>query len=301
MKRIIRYLPVVILVTFISTAALGQTESDVTAPAAPADPAAEENSAIGLNIDFGIATHYNFRGLNVFTDSTQQATKPAFFPSITQSFGETGLYAGYWGAFQINGDNRGEVVAGALGHEQDLYVGFDRSFAKNDMLTFSALVTYFFYPFAESGDVALPSYIEPLLGFSVATAVDIGISVSYFIGLDDLTSPYTHLYIKPSVGKSFTFSDRLGLDLGLGVGFKVWNDDDTADAGNTVDVAFDVGVPISVAGSFYVSPGISMVWTNLEGRADTGDVDENGDAITRDYNAGDQGFVVASVHFGADF
>lgn len=289
-----------LVVTLATSQAFGQTDAEASA-SAPAPAPAAEDETIGMNIDFGVATHYNFRGLNVFQSSSQQETKPAFFPSVTQSFGSTGLYLGYWGAFQINGDNRGDLVAGALGHEQDVYVGWDKSFGPGEMLTFSAMATYFFYPFAGDDDVALPSYVEPLLGFGVSTFVDLGVSVSYFIGLDDLTSPYTHLYIKPSVGKSFSFSDKVGMDLGLGVGFKVWSDDDTADAGNTVDVAFDVAVPIAVAGSFYVSPSISMVWTNLEGEADTGEVDADGDPITRDYNAGDQGFVVAAINFGADF
>lgn len=292
-------IPAVILVTLFANVAFAQTEEADAAPA-------EEESSAGVNVDFGIATAYNFRGLNVFAENSPQDRKPAFFPSITKSFGDTGLYLGYWGAFQINGTNRGDVVAGALGHEQDVYVGWDKSFGPSDMLTFSAALTYFFYPFAEDDDVKLPSYLEPLVGFSVGTFVDLGVTVSYFAGLDDLTKPYSHLYIKPSVGKSFSFGDKLGLDLGFGAGFKVWNDDETDAGGNTVDLAFDVAVPIAVAGSFYVAPSIQMVWTNLEGdiTEDSGTVDADGNPImttVREMNAGDQGFIVGAINFGADF
>ncbi|MBN2341008.1 MAG: hypothetical protein JXX29_06045 [Deltaproteobacteria bacterium] len=287
----------------VEEAAPAEEAAATEAPAAEAAPAeeAEEESSAGVAIDFGLATAYNFRGLNVFMENGQQDRRPAFFPSISKSFGDTGLYLGYWGAFQINGQNRGDVVAGALGHEQDVFLGWDKSFGPDDMMTFSAAFTYFFYPFAENDDVKLPGYIEPLLGFSLSTVVDLGLSVSYFIGLDDLTEPYTHLYIKPTIGKSFSFGETYGLDIGFGAGFKVWKDDETDEGGNTVDLSFNVAVPVALEGPFYVSPSISMVWTNLEGEVDTGEVDAAGDPITRDMNAGDQGFIVGAINFGAEF
>ena len=253
-------IPAVILITLLST---------ISANIAFAEEEAAEAKTVGVNVDLGFATIYNFRGDNVFDDGKQMDQNGAFFPSVTWNIGETGLYVGYWGAYQLSGDSLSVNVTGALGHEQDLYLGWDKSFGPDDMLTFSAAFTYFFYPFAtielEDGTVVdNPSIVEPLLGFSIFSAVDLGITVSYFAGIDDATKTLSHLYVKPSIGKSFSFGERFGLDMSLGAGFKVWTDEDGPED-NTVDLAFDFALPIALEGSLYAAPSVSLAWTNLNG------------------------------------
>jgi hypothetical protein len=271
-------IPAVILITLLST---------ISANIAFAEEEAAEAKTYGVNVDLGFATLYNFRGFNTFQEDGQMDQNGAFFPSVTWGIGDTGLYIGYWGAYQLSGDNISANVSGALGHEQDLYIGWDKSFGPDDMLTFSAAFTYFFYPFAsvetEDGTVENPSIIEPLLGFSVSSAIDLGISISYFAGVDDATKTLSHMYFKPSIGKSFSFGERFGLDMSLGAGFKIWTDEDGPED-NTVDLAIDFALPIALEGSLYAAPAISLAWTNLDG-----------------VPAGDEYMVYGGLNIGADF
>ena len=267
-------IPAVILITLFTNVAFAQ------------DDAAEESSA-GINVDLGFATIYNFRGLNSFAEESQMDQNGAFFPSVTWAIGDSGVYVGYWGAYQLSGNNITDNVYGALGHEQDLYVGYDKSFGADDMMTLSLAFTYFFYPFATENVAGAenPSIIEPLVGFSVATGVDLGLSLSYFAGVDDATKSLSHLYIKPSIGKSVSFGERFGLDMGVGVGFKVFTDSDLEDkTSNAVDLAIDFAMPIALEGSLYAAPSVSLAWTNLE-----------------DTPAGEEYMVYMGLNVGADF
>ncbi|MBN2529801.1 MAG: hypothetical protein JXR76_25645 [Deltaproteobacteria bacterium] len=271
-------IPAVVLITLFTNVAI-------------AEEAAEEKS-YGVNVDLGFATIYNFRGVNTFAEDSQMDQNGAFFPSVTWSIGETGLYLGYWGAYQLSGNNISENVTGALGHEQDLYIGWDKSFGPDDMMTFSVAFTYFFYPFAKglanNGDeINNPSIVEPLVGFSLSSVVDLGLTLSYFAGVDDSTSGLTHLYIKPSIGKSVSFGERFGLDMGFGAGFKVWKEDIDD---NVVDLSFDFALPIALEGSLYASPSVSLAWTNFE-KTETG----------AKIPAGKEYMVYAGLNIGADF
>jgi len=256
---------------------------DATAPAA--------EKSYGVGIDMTVASIYNFRGINVFKEDAQMDSHAAFFPSINWAILNTGLYVGYWGAYQLSGDNRRDVIRNALGHEQDLFVGYDKGF-KDDLLTLSTAFTYYFYPFASEAvnGSKNPSLIEPLIGVSLATKIDFGLNLSFFAGLGDM-DVYSHLYIKPWMGKSFSFGEAFGMDLGLSAGFKVWTDEATREAGNNVvDIAFNAGFPISMPDGFYVTPAISAAWTNLHTNAD------GTKALV-----GDEYMVYGSLSAGAEF
>ena len=274
-------IPEVILITLLST---------ISASVAFAEEDTAEAKTYGVNVDLGFATIYNFRGFNTFQEDSQMDQNGGFFPSVTWSIADSGLYIGYWGAYQLSGDNISDNVTGALGHEQDLYIGYDKSFGADDMFTFSAAFTYFFYPFATvvidaDNTVDNPSIIEPLLGFSIASVVDLGLNISYFAGVDDATKSLSHLYIKPSIGKSFSFGERFGLDMSLGAGFKVWTGEEgEKPEDNTVDLAFDFALPIALEGSLYAAPAVSLAWTNLDG-----------------VPAGQEYMVYGGLNIGADF
>jgi len=273
-------IPAVILFTLFTQIAVAQED-------------AAEEKTYGINVDLGFATIYNFRGLNTFADSSQMDQNGAFFPSVTWSILDTGVYLGYWGAYQLSGHNIAANVRDALGHEQDLYVGYEKSFGKDEMFTFTGQLTYFFYPFAtwyeepmgnQGKKIGNPSLIEPLVGLSVATGVDLGLNFSWFQGLDDSTKGLSHLYIRPTIAKSISLGDRFGLDMGFGAGFKVFLDSDTDKSNNAVDLSFDFALPIALEGSLYATPAVSLVWTNLN-----------------DLNAGDEYMVYGSLNIGADF
>lgn len=277
-------IPAILLVSLLTNVAFAQEETK--------EP---EAKTYGVNIDMGLASIYNFRGLNSFQETSQQDRNAAFFPSITWAIGDSGVYVGYWGAYQLSGNNKTAMVNGALGHEQDLYVGWDTSFGPDDMLTFSAAFTYFFYPFSNLEEADNPSIIEPLVGFSASSFIDFGLNLSFFAGIDDATSPLSHLYINPSIAKSFSFGQRFGMDLAFGAGFKVFTDSDTRDAGeNTVDLVFDAAMPIALEGTLYLAPAISMAWTNLDRIA-------TGETTSREATVGDEYMIYGSLNIGADF
>jgi hypothetical protein len=284
------------MVTIFSAIIL-MTGSLVFAQDAKTEEAASEPEAksYGINIDFGFATIYNFRGFNSFQENTQQDTNALFAPSITWAIFDTGLYVGYWGAYQMSGDNKTDMVKSALGHEQDLYIGYDKGFA-DDMITLSAALTYYFYPFASEAATGSsnPSIIEPKIGVSFATPVDLGLSLSYFAGIGDATETLSHLYINPTIGKSLPLGDIVSMDLGFGLGYKVWTDSDMRETNdNAVDILFDAGLSIALPGGLYLSPAVHAAWTNLDRIAtETG---------TRKATVGDEYMIYGSLNVGADF
>ncbi len=289
--------------------------AETAAEPAPAEstPAAveEEKKSAGVNVDVGLATIYNFRGANVFKESKMMDQNALFAPSVTWSIFDTGLSLGYWGAFQLSGDNKRFNVDYGLGHEQDLILGYSKGFA-DDLVSLDLAFTYYFYPFAQEdiAGCANPSIIEPMVGVSIATAVDIGFHVSYFHAIQKEIDLLRHAYFNFSLGKSFTFNDIFGMDLGMGLGIKAWikNSDGEKLPDNRVDLHFDWSVPIHLTEQLYVAPALHFSWTDLKyvsvasGVDDdpgTADVDESMMDIPA--RAGDEYMIYASLNVGADF
>lgn len=231
----------------------------------PAVEAEESDDSVGISLGVGIASIYNFRGYNTFKRSAQNEQKGLFAPSFEWSIGDSGLALGYWGAFQLTGGNRSEMVATGLGHEQDLYLSWGKDFA-DGLVGLSFAFTYFFYPFASDdadtgAGTANPSIIEPLIGLSISTVLDIGITASYFHGLQDEMKGVRHAYFNLSLGKGFEFNDTFGMNIGAALGVKAWveeNDD------NVVDLVLDWSIPIALTDELSVEPGIHLAWSNFE-------------------------------------
>jgi hypothetical protein len=272
---------------------------EVTAEETSAEPAAEEKKSAGVNVDVGLATIYNFRGWNTFAESSLMDQNALFAPSITWSIFDTGLYLGYWGAYQLSGNNKREMVDVGLGHEQDLLVGYDLGLA-DDIVTLSFAFTYFFYPFADedAAGTANPSIIEPLVGISIATVIDLGLNISYFHSLQEEIKGLRHAYFNLSAGKSFSFNDTFGMDLGMGLGIKAWIEDVNY---NRVDLHFDWSVPIHLTEQLYVAPALHFSWTDLKTVAVADDPTTPEVESSRTARAGDEYMIYASINFGADF
>ncbi|MCP4604719.1 MAG: hypothetical protein GY847_30060, partial [Proteobacteria bacterium] len=174
----------------------------------------ELSKTVGINLDAEISSLYNFRGWNTFQEKTQQDQNGLFAPSITWAIFDSGVSIGYWAAYQISGSNQAEMVDVGLGHEQDIFLSYDRAWL-NDLLALNLTLTYFFYPFADedAAGTANPSFLEPLVGLTISDWVDIGINISYFVGLQDAVKDYRYLYINPSVGKGLELSDTFSMNL----------------------------------------------------------------------------------------
>jgi hypothetical protein len=266
-------------------------------PEPESEPEAASSSA-GVNVDVGVSSIYNFRGLNTFQENTQQDQNALFAPSVTWSIFDTGLSLGYWGAYQLTGDNKKEMVDTGLGHEQDIFIGYDLGLA-DDLLTLSFVFTYFFYPFADDeldGIPTNPSFIEPLLGVSLATVVDIGFAVSYFHGVQEELKGGRHAYFNFSLGKGFSFNKTFGMNLGAALGIKAWVEENDS---NQFDLLFDWSIPINLTEQLYLEPGIHLAWTDLEDLEDDEDTPDVDESAKR--TAGDEFMVYWSINVGANF
>ncbi|MCP4676678.1 MAG: hypothetical protein GY854_14440 [Deltaproteobacteria bacterium] len=245
-----------------ATAALG-TAADKEDEAEP-EEAAEEDDGIGVSIEFGLASAYVFRGLNVFMSGSQQDQHALFAPGLSWAIGETGLSVGYWSAYQINGGNQEEMVAVALGHEQDLYASWETGIGEKGSLSLG--LCYYFYPFADKDDAGAtnPSFLEPAVGIAYSGGVDLGFDIAYFGGLQKEIRDLSYLYLHAGISKGFELNSVLETSVGLGFGYKIFKEGAGSMSDNMFDLGLDWDLGIQVSDSFSVSPGVHIAWTNLE-------------------------------------
>jgi hypothetical protein len=220
--------------------------------AAEAAPASGEAPSTLINIDVEGASAYVWRGMNLF-GAEQKTQAFSVFPSITATFG--GLSIGYWGAFQLSGDNKSSLVDLGVGAEQDLILKYSGSLAEG--LAYSAMLTYWIYPMADevAAGTSTPMYIEPGVGVTYSTAADLGLYVGYYRGLQDATNPYSFFYINPSVGKTLPLSGDISLALGLSAGYKVFTNDPATDQDKAFDLTLNVGATLPFS-DMYITPQV---------------------------------------------
>jgi hypothetical protein len=224
-------------------------------PAPEPAPTAPPTERIGgasdglLNLDLEAASAYVWRGINVFgVDQNTQVF--SVLPSLSATFGAVTL--GYFGAFQLSGDNKSALVDSGVGGQNNLILKYSGSL--DNGLAYSAMATYWFYPFAdeEVTGTSTPMYLEPGVGISYLAGADLGLYVGYYRGLQTVTEPASFLYINPSIGKTFPLSDDIGLALGLSGGYKIFTNDPPVE-----DYALDLAFNVSVAIPFddaYITP-----------------------------------------------
>jgi hypothetical protein len=223
-----------------------------------------------INVDVEGASAYVWRGVNLFGE-TQDTQNFSVFPSLTATFGA--LSIGYWGAFQMTGDNKTAKLDGGVGAEQDFILKYVDSIAEG--VGYTAMLTYWIYPFADedAAGTATPMYIEPLLGVTYASAVDLGLNLSYYRGLQDATEVGSFFYINPSIGKTLPLSGDVSLALGLSGGYKAYTDlpDEVSD---DPDYAFDLTLNAGVTLPFsdlYVTPQVHAAFVTRSDNPANGD------------------------------
>jgi hypothetical protein len=261
----------------------GPVPAPEPAPDAPPSERASSAPSKLLNLDLELASAYVWRGINMF-GVDQNSQTAAVHPSVSVTFGAVTL--GYWGAFQLSGDNKSANVDAGVGAQNNLVLKYSGWIDED--LAFSGMLTYWFYPFAdeEVAGTSTPMYLEPGFGISYLAGADLGLYLGYYRGLQSVTEPASFLYINPSIGKSFSLSDNLGLALALHAGYKVFTNDPP-----TKDRAFDLGlnVGLSVAlDDLYITPQLHAAYATR---------DE--DAVP-DAGFGDSFVVWAGVHVGYD-
>jgi hypothetical protein len=243
------------------------------APAAvPADTGATEVApesgaapSTVINLDVEGASAYVWRGVNLFGEN-QDTQAFSVFPGITATFG--GLSLGYWGAFQLSGDNKSDKVDSGAGAETDLIAKYSATLADN--LTAYGMLTYWIYLAADDksptapAPEATPMYLEPGVGLAYSTAADLGLYVGYYRGLQEGTKPASFVYINPSVGKTLPVSGDIALALGLSGGYKVYtNLADGAPKDYALDLTANVGATFPFS-DMYVTPGIHAAFVTRD-------------------------------------
>jgi hypothetical protein len=169
--------------------------------------------------------------------------------------------------YQLNGDNAGQLVAEGVGHEQDIAVGFNRGFL-GERLGLSTYLNVVLYPFASKEDAGtrVPVVLEPAVGLAYSTFVDLGLELTWSVGVQDAISDGRFLYINPTLGKELGLTSSLSMALGAGLGVKVFHDPE-ANPDNQFDLAFDCEFPVKLAGNVSVKPGVHIGWTDLDGKS----------------------------------
>jgi hypothetical protein len=236
-----------------------------------------------LNIDVEGATAYVWRGINMF-GANQNTQAASLFPSLTLTSG--GLSLGYWGAFQLSGDNKSALVDSGVGGQNNFILKYSGS--GDNGLAYSAMLTYWIYPFAdeEVAGTATPMYIEPGAGISYLAGADLGLYVGYYRALQTVNEQASFLYINPSIGKTFPLSSDVGLALGLSGGYKVFTNDPP-----TKDRALDLALNVSVAIPFddtYITPQLHAAYATRD------------DAVVPNAEFSDSFIAWAGVHVGHD-
>ncbi len=229
-----------------------------------APAAAQEEPSLGLSADVGLSTAYLFRGLNVFQKDGQMDQHMLLAPSLTYSVAGTAFQVGYWGAFQLNGDNASVNVDAGLGAEQDIFLAYSHAIAEN--LTLAETLTFYYYPLAKEDiagtDHAL--FVEPMLSLTWASVVDVSMRIAYMHGVQDALKMGRYTYLSPTVSKTIEVSSGIGI-VGTGfAGYKLFNEDGVES--NVWDAGATIAVAVDLPAGLYVKPSVSLVWTNLESK-----------------------------------
>ncbi|MBN2802619.1 MAG: hypothetical protein JXR91_05970 [Deltaproteobacteria bacterium] len=229
------------------------------------DQAEEEDDLIGLSLSLGLASAYVFRGYNVFMENSQHDNNGLIAPGIEWAIGDSGVSVGYWGAYQISGNNHASNVAEGIGHEQDFYITWERELS--DRTSIGASLFYYMYPFAKEADAGTvnPSWLEPSIGAYFSGPFDLSFDLAYFAGLQEPLREYSYLYLNPGISKTFSPVDLLETTLGLSVGYKIFKDEPSKISDNMFDIAFDWTFSVSISDSFGIDPGVHIAWSNFSG------------------------------------
>lgn len=248
-------------IAVIAIAELSATDGRADKPAAP------PREPLGLRIDLGYASAYNYRGLNYFGGGNQLAQRGMLAPSVSWTIGKTGLSLAYLSAYPIHGPNPGELMKSGYGGEQDLTLTYSRSFTGS--LSASAWIAGSAYPFASPAvaGTRVPVYLDPGASITYSTFVDLSLSASFMVGLQTAIEAYRYAYLRPTVARKLTINDRVAVETAAGAGLKLFVVS-AAPPGNRVDLSADVRVPIKI-GSGYVAPGIHYAWSDVGDRPAT--------------------------------
>lgn len=238
-------------------------EADTVSKSDAVQTAADSNS---ISLSLLVSSVYNFRGLNVFKETSQGDQNSLFSPSVTAPIFHPSLWLSYAGFFQIDGDNRGYLVDSGVGAEQDVAVGFDYDISNKWVLSTS--LVYYFYPFSISHITGIkwPSYLEPTVGFNYTfdKSFKVGLQLSYFTPIQKRLRDQRYMYTRLIAVKEIPFHSKLSLDFNLSAGYKLFADPSILQ--DTIfDVEFCASLPYTIANNLKLVPTTHAAWAYLVG------------------------------------
>jgi uncharacterized protein (TIGR02001 family) len=201
------------------------------------------NLHAGFNYELGFVSGYVWRGMDNLPKN-----KPAVQPSITYTFGESGLSVNLWASFSM-------VERNELKQEDEFNITINYDFQISENLSLSmGMINYTFYN--------IPGYtfkrgntqeFYMMLGFP---GMFLGPSFSMFYDINLADGWYALV----SVGHTLTFSEKTSLEVSASLAY---NGKLYIDESGISDLHLSAALPISM-GSFTITPSIHYNRAYLE-------------------------------------
>lgn len=252
---------------------------------------------IGLNVELELATAFIFRGYNLFGAGAQQDQHLMLTPAVDWAIFDSGFTVGYWGSYQLTGDNIEANIDAAVGAEQGLYAHYERELAQN--LTLSGMLVWYFYPAAgeATNGVSFPCILEPGVGLRYFKGVGMGLNLSYLAALQSELSAISYLYINPVLDRMFELHRVLYLQLQLGFGVKVFTGRPETVPDNMFDVTTSAILIWNITDVLFTTATFGLAWTNLGDRETT---DATGQPVTEELGFADEVGLFAGLKLGVE-
>ncbi len=196
----------------------------------------------GFSFECDVVSAYMWRGFDLFD------TRPAFQPSVTYAFGDSGLSVNVWGSFVLSDRDEYKEF-----DEVDFTVNYDFQVSENVSLSVG-MINYAFYfipDYSFKDGNTQEFYITA--GFP---RVFLGPSFSVYYDINLAKG----LYVELAVGKGITLSERLKLEFGASLGY---NSKLYTDESGISDLNISVSLPFSTD-RFTFTPSVNYVHVFLD-------------------------------------
>jgi len=231
---------------------------------ADTDSGEVRSEVLGIEVTVEVMSIYNDRGTNIFSTTNQLEQGLNVGSFFGYSFGDSGLFAEAGVVMQVAGIDPGGLTRNGVNAEHNLLVGVERSLL-GERLTAGAQVLVIMYPFADGALVRdfIPTVLEPSFFMEASDLVDVGLELTYSVGVQPEISAGHFLYVRSYLARSFAVGRGAALGGSFGAGYKFFgrpsmNSDRRFDVETSVDLALEVG-------RWSVTPALNAAWTDVAG------------------------------------
>lgn len=200
------------------------------------------NGHAGFRFEFDIASTFMWRGFDLYEN------RPAFQPSVTYAFGDSGLSVNVWASFILEDRDIDKEL-----DEVDFTVNYDFQVSENVSLSVGMInYGYYFLPdYSFKNGNTQELYITAGLPRFILGPV---LSVYYDFNLGK------GWYVELSVGRAIALTEKLNLEIGASLGYnsKLYIDDS-----GISDLNVSASLPFSV-GRLKITPSVNYTHVYLE-------------------------------------